>query len=114
MSCGLPIGKELFSMNAKLVFLVLILIFVGATLPVPGNFAGTARAAGTDYTLVAICGAGYYNADFCEGCSVRDFDRCVMRDCDRCVRSPYVSGFYCDLYGCSWLREYGCPSCVVR
>ncbi|MGA2403674.1 MAG: hypothetical protein ABSG91_18525 [Syntrophobacteraceae bacterium] len=47
------------------------------------------------------------DCDDCGHRAVRDCDRCghnAVRDCDRCARSPDVSGFRCDLYGCAWVR----------
>jgi len=46
-------------------------------------------------------------------CEVR-CDRCAVRDFDRCERCASVSGYRCDLFGCGWVRDYGCAACGIR
>jgi hypothetical protein len=53
----------------------------------------------------------------CDRCAAGDFDRCdrcAVRDCDRCQRCPSVSDYRCDLFGCGWVRYYGCAACGIR
>ncbi len=63
-----------------------------------------------------------YRISYVRDCDVGDNDRCaagdcdrnVARDCDRCQHCPLVSGYRCDLYGCGWVRYYGCSECGVK
>lgn len=50
----------------------------------------------------------------CDRCAVGDNDRNAARDCDRCQRCAEVSDYRCDLFGCGWIRDYGCSVCGVR
>ena len=81
--------------RTKLGFFVLIFL-VGATLLVPVLLTGIASAS------CGVCVADY------DRCAVRDYERCAVRDCDRCDRCASVSEYRCDLYSCSWTRDYGC------
>jgi hypothetical protein len=110
--------------GTKFIFIALIILFAGASLPSPEIFAGTAATApgwvdnvsavqvqynSNDYGRVQIRDNGYTRYESPPpGCNT-----CAVRDCDSCTRGPYVSGFHCDLWGCAWLREYGCPTCPV-
>ena len=113
--------------RTKLGFFVLIFL-VGATLLVPVLLTGIAsascgvcvadydRCAVRDYERCAVrdydrCAVRDYDRcsvrDY-DRCSVRDYERCAVRDCDRCDRCASVSEYRCDLYSCSWTRDYGC------
>lgn len=56
----------------------------------------------------------HYRISYVHDCDVRDYDRNAARDCDRCERCASVSDYRCDLFGCGWVRYYGCSECGVR
>ncbi len=108
--------------GTKFIFIALIILFAGATLPTPATFAGTVTTA-PGWTYNSSAARPLYSSTAYNGAQTRDpgYDRsepggcnsCAVRDCDSCTRGPYVSGFHCDLWGCAWEREYGCPTCPI-
>jgi hypothetical protein len=64
----------------------------------------------------------HYRISYVRDCDVRDYDRNAARDCDRNAardsgryeRCASVSDYRCDLFGCGWVRYYGCSECGVR
>jgi len=66
------------------------------------------RCAVRDYDRCAVRDYDRCSVRDYDRCSVRDYERCAVRDCDRCDRCASVSEYRCDLYSCSWTRDYGC------
>jgi len=64
--------------------------------------------------LTDIASAGDWQTNYC-GINARDCDvgcaQCATGACGRC---PSVNGYRCDLYGCAWVRNYGCSECRIR
>ena len=86
----------------KFGFLALTFILVSAVLvPALLTDIASAQCPGMNCpTSVSDCSVG------CNPCMTGDYDRC---DC--CTS---VSHFRCDVYQCSWVNEYSCPTCPIR
>jgi hypothetical protein len=110
--------------GTKYIFIALIVLFAGSTFPAPGSFAGMIPSApgwvenvsavqqqynSYEYGSAQTGDSGYNRYEL----PPRECYLCGARDCDNCTLAPYVSGFHCDWYSCSWIREYGCPTCPV-